>query len=146
MKRMLLMSILFLFGVQGLSANYAFYKKVKNTCAAYRIKVNDSDMSLTDDSFSLTLNSMRNNFEMVMIIGFVSAGKAIVHQRYLATQISGYKSVIPRTINVMVNVPSGRGKAVISAGADAALVEQLANGKIEPSEFMLKIKDSIQTL
>jgi len=146
MKRMLLVSILFLFGVQGLSANYAFYKKVKNTCAAYRVKVNDSDMNLTDDSFNLTLNSLRNNFEMVMIVGFVAAGKAIEHQRYLANQISGYKAVIPQTINVMVNVPLGRGKAIISATASADMVEQLANGKIEPSEFMQQIKDSIQTL
>jgi hypothetical protein len=127
-------------------ANYAFYKKVKDTCAAYRVAVDDQNMELTPEVFSLVLNSNRNNFEMVMLVGFASAGQAIQHQKYLAERLQDYQPVIPSEINVLVNIPIGRGSTVVSASASAELVEQLSNGTIDADEFMSRIKESIQTL
>ena len=56
-------------------ANYAFKKKIKSVCSSYRVSVNASAMDFDSDLFSLTLESNRNNFEMVMLVGFASAGK-----------------------------------------------------------------------
>ena len=48
-------------------ANYAFKKKIKSVCSSYRVSVNASAMDFDSDLFSLTLESNRNNFEMVML-------------------------------------------------------------------------------
>ena len=58
-------------------ANYAFKKKIKSVCSSYRVSVNASAMDFDSDLFSLTLESNRNNFEMVMLVGFASAGQAM---------------------------------------------------------------------
>ena len=80
--------IIFLFAVissEVLHANYAFYRKVTNTCKSYRIEVkaDDMDLNLENNDFSINLISRRNNFEMIMLIGFASAGQAIIHQKHL---------------------------------------------------------------
>ena len=40
-------------------------------------------MDFNNELFSLTLESNRNNFEMVMLVGFASAGQAVTHQKNL---------------------------------------------------------------
>ena len=67
----------FLFG------NYAFKKKVKNICKSYRITVESDQFELENDTFYLTLESGRNNFEMFMVVGFAAAGQAVAHQKDL---------------------------------------------------------------
>ena len=79
---------IFLFAIissQVLFANYAFYRKVTSTCKSYRVEVttDDMDLDLENNDFSINLESRRNNFEMVMLIGFASAGQAIIHQKHL---------------------------------------------------------------
>ena len=75
-------------------ANYAFKKKIKSVCSSYRVSVNASAMDFNSDLFSLTLESNRNNFEMVMLVGFASAGQAISHQNSLGCLL--YTSPSPR--------------------------------------------------
>ena len=60
--------------------NYAFKKKIKTVCSSYRVSVDATSMDFDNDLFLLTLESNRNNFEMVMLVGFASAGQAVSHQ------------------------------------------------------------------
>ena len=53
-------------GSQFLFANYAFYRKVSNTCKYYRVSVDEKKMALTKKpdgsySFSLEMESARCN-------------------------------------------------------------------------------------
>lgn len=125
----------------SLFSNYAFKKKVKNICSSYRIPVESSSMSLETNIFSLSLNSKRNNFEMVMLVGFASAGQAVAHQKSLALS----NAYIPNTILVQVTSPMSKGENMIIEGTCS--VESsiaLAEGKMDSAEFMKNIK--IQTL
>ena len=80
-KRILLVTLFaLLVGTDGLWANYAFKKKVISVCNSYRITVESSQFSLGENDFSIDLESGRNNFEMVMLVGFAAAGHAIEHQ------------------------------------------------------------------
>ena len=59
-------------GSQFAFANYGFYRKVTSTCKLYRVTVDEKKMSLTKNtdgtySFSIEMESLRNNFEMVML-------------------------------------------------------------------------------
>ena len=150
MKSMNKIFIIFLFAVissEVLHANYAFYRKVTNTCKSYRIEVkaDDMDLNLENNDFSINLISRRNNFEMIMLIGFASAGQAIIHQRHLQETINNYEAIVPEKVNVVVIVPMGRDKTIFSAEASSAMVQKLADGTVDTADFMRKIKDSIQT-
>jgi len=90
-------------------ANYAFKKKIKSVCSSYRVSVDASSMDFDSDLFSLTLESNRNNFEMVMLIGFASAGQAISHQNSLGLS----NAYVPKEITVRVNVPSSKGETMV---------------------------------
>lgn len=151
MKSMNKIFIIFLFAVissEVLHANYAFYRKVTNTCKSYRIEVkaDDMDLNLENNDFSINLISRRNNFEMIMLIGFASAGQAIIHQRHLQETINNYEAIVPDKVNVVVTVPVGRNNTIFSAEASSAMVQKLADGTVDTADFMRKIKDSIQTL
>ena len=90
-------------------ANYAFKKKIKSVCSSYRVSVNASAMDFDSDLFSLTLESNRNNFEMVMLVGFASAGQAISHQNSLGLS----NAYVPKEIAIRVNVPSSKGETMV---------------------------------
>ena len=64
LRKTLILSIVLLMGTQTLLANYAFYRKVTNTCKSYRIEVkaDDMDLNLENNDFSINLISRRNNF------------------------------------------------------------------------------------
>ena len=150
MKSMNKIFIIFLFAVissEVLHANYAFYRKVTNTCKSYRIEVkaDDMDLNLENNDFSINLISRRNNFEMIMLIGFASAGQAIIHQRHHQETINNYEAIVPDKVNVVVTVPVGRNNTIFSAEASSAMVQKLADGTVDTADFMRKIKDSIQT-
>ena len=138
-------------GSQFLFSNYAFYRKVSNTCKYYRVTVDEKKMALTKKpdgsySFSLEMESARNNFEMVMLVGFISVGQAMSHQEAFAKKKSGYVPVIPGNTEVTVTIPISRQNTIISAKATADHVRQLTDGKIDTAGFMRLIKNSIQTL
>lgn len=150
-NKIIIILILVLIGAQPLFANYAFYRKVTNTCKYYRVEVKKSNMSLTrsaDDTydFSINLKSNRNNFEMVMLVGFISAGQAIKHQREFAKNTPNFTPVVPQFTEVSVTIPTGKVDMIISARANVEVILLFVNGKIDSTEFMHKIKDSIQTL
>ena len=116
--------------------NYAFKKKIKSVCSSYRVSVNASAMDFDSDLFSLTLESNRNNFEMVMLVGFASAGQAVSHQNSLGLS----NAYTPKEISIRVNVPASKGETMVfeaKCSSDDAI--QLAAGTLDSSEFMQKI-------
>lgn len=118
------------------SANYAFKKKIKSVCSSYRVSVNASSMDFDSNLFSLTLESNRNNFEMVMLVGFASAGQAVSHQNSLGLS----NAYVPQEISIRVNVPSSKGETMVfEATCSSSDAIQLAAGTLDSSEFMQKI-------
>ena len=141
-KRILIV-VLFalLIGTNGLWANYAFKKKVKNVCQSYRIMVESTQFTLGENEFSIDLESGRNNFEMVMLVGFAAAGHAIEHQ----IQMGKANAYTPETVTVNVAVPISKGETnMFIATCSKQMAIDLANGKMESSDFMQKIKMEIQ--
>ena len=154
-KKILSLSFVLIMSTQFAFANYAFYKKVANTCKFYRVSVDEKKMSLVKNSdgsynFTIEMESLRNNFEMVMLVGFISVGQAMSHQELLAKrqQEKGrdFKAVVPPYTDVTVTVPVSRERTIITAKATADQIRQLSEGKVDTAAFMRLIKDSIQTL
>jgi len=135
-KRISFYCIILLLMVNSVHANYAFKKKIKSVCSSYRVSVNTSSMDLDTDLFSLNLESNRNNFEMVLLVGFASAGQAVSHQKSLGLS----NSYIPNEIMVKVNVPASKGETMIfEAVCSSEMAMQLAAGTLDSSDFMQKI-------
>ena len=151
-RKIFAVSIVLLMSTQVLFANYAFYRKVANTFKFYRIPLDEKKMSLTENAdgsyqFSIELTSVkRNDFEMPMLVAFISVGQAINHQKTFAKKKPGYNPVIPGNTAVTVYIPITRQNTVISAKATADQVSQLTDGKVDAAGFMRLIKDSIETL
>ena len=151
----LILLTLLMVSAQPLFANYAFYRTVINTCKAYRVDVKEKEMSFTTQdgkilAFKMNLTSMRNNFDMVLLVGFISAGQAIRHQKQMAEKMqrSGRKfdAEIPAEVEISVIIPMANDNMVVIATASKDLVIQLSEGTINSGGFMRQIKDSIQTL
>ena len=151
-RKIFALSIVLLMSTQVLFANYAFYRKVANTFKFYRIPLDEKKMSLTENAdgsyqFSIELTSTkRNDFEMPLLVAFISVGQAINHQKTFAKKKPGYNPVIPGNTAVTVYIPITRQNTVISAKATADQVSQLTDGKVDAAGFMRLIKDSIETL
>ena len=151
-RKIFAVSIVLLMSTQVLFANYAFYRKVANTFKFYRIPLDEKKMSLTENAdgsyqFSIELTSAkRNDFEMPLLVAFISVGQAINHQKTFAKKKPGYNPVIPGNTAVTVYIPITRQNTVISAKATADQVSQLTDGKVDAAGFMRLIKDSIETL
>ena len=150
-KRIFSVFIVLMMSSQFAFANYGFYRKVANTCKYYRVTVDEKKMSLTKNkdasySFSIEMKSLRNNFEMVMLVGFISVGQAMNHQEKFAKKKPGYTAIIPEDTDVTVTIPVSRQNTIITAKATAGQIRQLTDGKIDSAGFMRLIKNSIQTL
>ncbi len=153
--KILILLTLLMVGAQPLFANYAFYRTVINTCKAYRIDVKEKEMSFSsqdenDLTFKMNLTSMRNNFDMVMLVGFISAGQAIRYQQQLAEKMQksgrSFEPEVPSKVEISVVIPMSNENMIVLATADSDLVVQLSEGTINSGGFMRQIKDSIQTL
>ncbi|MDE0587901.1 MAG: hypothetical protein OSB64_06125 [Candidatus Marinimicrobia bacterium] len=150
-KRIFSVFIVLVMSSQFAFANYGFYRKVANTCKYYRVTVDEKKMSLTKNkdgsySFSIEMKSLRNNFEMVMLVGFISVGQAMNHQEKFAKKKPEYTAIIPEDTDVTVTIPVSRQNTIITAKATAGQIRQLTDGKIDSAGFMRLIKNSIQTL
>ena len=150
-KRIFSVFIVLVMSSQFAFANYGFYRKVTNTCKYYRVTVDEKKMSLTKNkngsySFSIEMESLRNNFEMVMLVGFISVGQAMNHQEKFAKKKPEYTAIIPEDTDVTVTIPVSRQNTIITAKATAGQIRQLTDGKIDSAGFMRLIKNSNQTL
>tara|TARA_A100001037_G_C15149309_1_gene638165 strand:- start:1249 stop:1689 length:441 start_codon:yes stop_codon:yes gene_type:complete len=143
-KRILFLALLaFTIGTEGLFANYAFKKKVKSVCKSYRVTVESSQLSLDIDEFSMTLQSNRNNFEMVMLVGFASAGQAIAHQKQLGLA----NAYTPPMVIISVEAPVSKGeKNIFMASCTAEQAISLAEGRMDSSQFMQEIMKNMEII
>jgi hypothetical protein len=141
-KRILIVALFaLLISTDGLFANYAFKKKVKTVCQSYRITVESTQFSLGENDFLIELESGRNNFEMVMLVGFAAAGHAIEHQ----IQMGKANAYTPENVTVNVAVPVSRGETnMFIATCSKKMAIDLANGTMDSSDFMQKINMEIQ--
>ena len=135
-KTIIFICCLSILALNNTFANYAFKKKIKSVCSSYRVSVDASSMDFGNDLFSLTLESNRNNFEMVMLVGFASAGQAVSHQNSLGLS----NAYVPKEISIRVNVPASKGETMVfEATCSSDIAIELASGTLDASEFMQKI-------
>ena len=130
---LLMISGLIVMLVTPAMANMRFYSIVQQVCKSYRVPVGIDQMTLenlnTDGaSFSLVLQSRRNNFEEVMMVGYIATSQALARS-----------GVGVKTINVTVTIPKADNMVLLTT-ATSALVEQLRLGKIKSSEFMRQLQ------
>lgn len=115
--------------------NSRYYSSVQQICKAYQIEVDYNRMSLIETAngakdFSLTINSARNSFDRVMLIGFYATGKAML---YLKEDI--------QTVNIIVSVEY-KGVENIMATAVKEDILAYVDGKMSSADFVRKIKFS----
>ncbi len=114
-------------------ANMRFYSIVQQVCKSYRVPTGLDQMKLEDmegdnPTFHMVLQSRRNNFEEVMMVGYIASSQAIARTGL------GIK-----TIMITVTIPKSDNMMLMTT-ADVGLVEQLRLGKIKSSEFMRKLQ------
>ena len=79
-------------------------------------------------TFTLALQSRRNNFEEVILVGYIAVSQAIART-----------GMEVKTINIIVTIPKADNMLLMTT-ADVGLVEQLRLGKIKSSEFMRQLQ------
>ena len=112
--------------------NQKYFNHVQRAAKAYRIEIPIDKMKIVPDekgknSFYITLASNRNNFEMVMLVGYIASGQAMK---------TGYG---PETFFVSVDVPLGEGFRLVTSATKEDL-QQLLLGKINTAQFVRKVK------
>lgn len=113
-------------------ANVKFYSVVQRVCRSYRVPVTMQNMRLDyppdGTTFDLALQSRRNNFQEVMLVGYIASGQAIART-----------GVDVRTITITISIPKADNRLLMTS-ADVALLNQLRLGKIKSSEFIRQIQ------
>ena len=112
--------------------NQKYFNQVKNAAKAYRVQVSVDKMKIVPDekgkdSFYITLASNRNNFEMIMLVGYIAAGQAMK---------TGFE---PETFFISVDVPLGEGFRLVTTATKGDL-KQLLLGQINTAQFVRKVK------
>ena len=114
-------------------ANIHFFVNVMRNLQHYRVSGELVSMDLEGTgtgnlTFHLTLPSRRNNYEEVIMLGYLSTGYAI--------QRTGLKV---RTINVTAVIPSADNQEIMTT-ADAALLARVISEEIDPHRFLGEIE------
>ena len=133
LSRVAWLGVLCLVLVVPAQANFAFYTIVQQVCRSYRVPVTTEQMHFEgadtgEPSFTITLQSRRNNFEHVMLVGYIAAAQARARTE-----------TVLNSFRVVVIMPSANGMTLMTK-ADAELVERLRTGVIKSTEFMKKLE------
>jgi hypothetical protein len=133
LSMMLIVSVWPLAVATPVLANVRFYSLVQQTCQAYRVPVTMEQMELEgldseNPTFSLMLQSRRNNFEEVMLVGYIAAGQAI-HRT----------GIDVKTINIVVTIPT-MDNMILFTAAPIDDVEQLRVGELSSSDFLRQLQ------
>ena len=117
--------------VGPLFGNYEFMSALQRISKMYRIEVSQNNMKFTQGDeegthdFQMLVTSNRNNFAMVMLVGFIAAGKAM--QELPELNIT--------KVLVIVDVPV-RGGYKLQAVAGKEDLDNFIQGKIVSAEFV----------
>jgi len=118
-------------------------KKVKSVCKTYRITVDSEQFELGEDTFFMTLESGRNDFEMFMVIGFAAAGQAVAHQKQMGLS----NAYMPANVQVSVRVPTAKDSFnTFVASCSSKMANELAEGRMDSAEFMQKITKNLKIM
>ena len=114
------------------STSNKYFNEVKKVAKSYRIETSFENMKIVKDEngkdvFYITISSNRNNFEMVMLVGYIAAGQAMK---------SGFQ---PSSVFVTVDVPLGEGFRLLTTATTEDL-KQLLSGKITTKNFVRRVK------
>ncbi len=114
-------------------ANIHFFVNVMRNLQHYRVSGELVSMDLEGTgtgnlTFHLTLPSRRNNYEEVIMLGYLSTGYAIKR--------TGLKV---KTVNVIAVIPSADNQMIITT-ADAALLARVISEEIDPHRFLGEIE------
>lgn len=124
--------VLLLVFVALLQANIRFFSIVQQVCNSYRVPVVMNRMKLTPagdgTTFDLFLESRRNNFEEVMMVGYIGVGQAMARTNIKVS-----------LINITVSIPKADNMLIMTT-AEAQLVERLRVGKIRSAAFMRQLQ------
>ncbi len=117
----------------ALQANIRFYTIVQQVCNSYRVGVVMDKMRLTTEAngektFDLVLTSRRNNFEEVMMVGYIGVGQAVARTNEPV-----------KTINITVSIPKADNMLIMTT-ADISLVNDLRLGKVKSSQFIRQLQ------
>lgn len=117
----------------ALQANIRFYTIVQQVCNSYRVAVVMDKMRLTTEAngektFDLVLTSRRNNFEEVMMVGYIGVGQAVARTNEAV-----------KTINITVTIPKADNMLIMTT-ADISLVNDLRLGKVKSSQFIRQLQ------
>ncbi|MBH31442.1 MAG: hypothetical protein CMG71_05555 [Candidatus Marinimicrobia bacterium] len=132
MRKTIQLIAAFLLISQTLFANQKYFDEVKKVTKSYRVETSFENMQVVKDEkgkdvFYITLASNRNNFEMVMLVGYIAAGQAMK---------SGFQ---PSSVFVTVDVPLGEGFRLLTTATKEDL-QQLLSGKITTKTFVRRVK------
>ena len=132
MKKLIIFAGFFFLSSPFVFCNQKYFNQVQKAAKAYRVTISKDKMKIVPDakgkdSFYITLASNRNNFEMVMLVGYIAAGQAMK---------TGYA---PETFFVSVDVPLGEGFRLVTSATKEDL-QQLLLGKINTAQFVRKVK------
>ncbi|UCD38745.1 MAG: hypothetical protein JSW54_04500 [Fidelibacterota bacterium] len=113
-------------------ANIRFFTNVMRNLQHYKVSGDLVQFNLEGSgtgnlTFHLTLPSRRNNFEEIIMLGYLSAGYAI--------ERTGLKV---GTVYVTAIIPSADNQMKITK-ADAALIAQVISKQMDPHKFLGKI-------
>lgn len=133
MTKVFSISFLWIFiSVSPLLGNYKFYNTVKHVLKVYQVDANFNDMHLEDNdnshiNFDLTLNAGRNNFDTVLMVGFLAAGKGLQTVPELDVE----------NVNIRIIIAQ-RDYGVVIGMANANDILRLMNGTLSAKEFKTK--------
>ena len=114
-------------------ANSEYFRIVQETAKIYRVEVTIDNMKLISDgqggrTFHIDLKSNRNNFEMVMLVGYIASGEAMKHT-----------GIEPSSIHVSIDVPLGEGYRLMTMSTSAD-VKRLLSEEVNMAQFSRLVK------
>lgn len=110
-----------------------FCSSVQQICNAYQVAVDYNRMNLIDigdgqEEFSMTMNSERNQFDRILVIGFYAAGKAMTYHREPIQKVTVIISVAYKSTENIV------------ASATRENIVKFVDGELSTSEFIRRVK------
>lgn len=109
-----------------------YYSSVQQICNAYQVAVDYNRMSIAEDrdgstEFTIEMNSARNQFDRVMLVGFYAAGKALE-----------YHGVDLDRVKIIISVEY-KGTENIVAVAEKSDIKDFVKGKLSSRDFIRKV-------
>ncbi|MFA5728828.1 MAG: hypothetical protein WC957_05325 [Candidatus Neomarinimicrobiota bacterium] len=116
-------------------ANNRLMSSIQQICLAYQVNISGSDMNLVShpngtQELIINVQSGRNNFDRIMLIGFYAAGKAIK-----------YHQATIEKVTIIVSMEF-KGNSSINATATMADIINYVDGNCSSSDFVRKLKFS----